>query len=229
MYLGKISKGILSTVIAAGLVIIILTSGLLSSIATTQSTSQGSSSTDQSVVIRVWLLQFTTSDLFNSTMPKNVINELTRLALPGVLTGGEEPDWLIDAQITKWNGGNNSVISQERSGHSRYFMPQYIDMTIHGFNRTQLIGQTVQIEFVAYWHISDAVIDINPTAHHLWNDVWDGQNNELSINYVIGSKVGPFTIRGDGKPRDSMFPTLIEPRISNWYSYATMTYRIETF
>jgi predicted nucleic acid-binding Zn-ribbon protein len=166
----------------------------------------------KSTVIRVWIRSFTSSDLFGNSVPPNVISVYSGI------------DWLIDAQVT-WNG---LVISQSRTGHSRFFVPEYIDLSVQGFNRTQLLGQSVRIELVAYWHAQDAVIDINPTHNHPWNDHWDWQNNEFSIDYVVGSQVGPITMTGDGSPRYISFP-LLYPIISKWYSYATMTYQIETF
>lgn len=166
----------------------------------------------KSTVIRVWIRSLTTSDLFGSSVPNNLLSYMS-----GV-------DWLIDAQVT-WNG---SVISQSRTGHSRFFTPEYVDLSVLGINRTQLLGQNVLIELVAYWHAQDAVIDINPTHNHPWNDRWDGYNNELSIDYTVGSEAVPVTITGDGSPRYILFPRLY-PITSNWYSYATMTYQIETF
>ena len=63
-------------------------------------------------------------------------------------------DWLIDVEIS---GGN--CVAQGRTGHSRYVVPKYLDLNT---NRSLCSGATVTVKLYAYWHLDDALIDIDP-------------------------------------------------------------------
>jgi len=63
-------------------------------------------------------------------------------------------DWLIDIEIA---GGN--CVAQGRTGHSRYVVPKYLDLST---NRTVCTGAAVTVKLYAYWHLDDALIDIDP-------------------------------------------------------------------
>lgn len=66
-------------------------------------------------------------------------------------------DWLVDIAFIDASG---SCYASARSGHSRFVEPRHIDVT---FNRTLCEGVSVSIEVYAYLHLSDNLIDIDPT------------------------------------------------------------------
>ena len=65
-------------------------------------------------------------------------------------------DWLIDVELV---GG--SCAAQGRTGHSRYVVPRSLDLSL---NRSLCSGAAVTVKLYAYWHLDDALIDIDPNA-----------------------------------------------------------------
>jgi hypothetical protein len=62
-------------------------------------------------------------------------------------------DWLIDVGIS------GACEAQGRTGHSRFVVPAYLDLSL---NRIACSGAAVSIRIYAYWHLDDALIDIDP-------------------------------------------------------------------
>jgi hypothetical protein len=103
-------------------------------------------------------------------------------------------DYLIDAEVQ-----GPGVYAQARTGHSRFFAPRYLDLTIR--NGEQFIGTQVTITIVAYWHLDDYVIDIDPNPAHgplaLIGTNPNGGN--LTLRYTIGTVLtGAVDGRSDG-------------------------------
>jgi len=135
---------------------------------------------------------------------------------PGEALTGE--DWLIDCRVALLNG---TVLTVSRTGHSRFFGPRYLDSSILGIQRNQIIGQQVKITLVAYWHLSDTCIDINPNTH--WPENWGRwahDENALVLYYTVGTRIPTQTVEGYGKNWLVWHPS---------YSYGTFTYSVLTF
>lgn len=67
-------------------------------------------------------------------------------------------DWLVDVAFIDVP---DVCYASARSGHSRFVTPKHIDVS---FNRTQCEGVSVSVEVYAYLHLSDNLIDIDPTT-----------------------------------------------------------------
>jgi len=90
--------------------------------------------------------------------------------------GGE--DYLFDAEAIGTN-----IYAQDRTGHSRFIEPKYLDLVIE--NGTQFIGDQVTISIYAYWHLDDVVIDIDPVQGPTIGTNPDG--GYLTLTYTIGT------------------------------------------
>lgn len=80
--------------------------------------------------------------------------------------------------------------------------------------------QKVKITLVAYWHLSDILIDVNPNTHWPENwGRWTRDESALVLYYTVGTNMLGTAV-GYG---------------SNWivwhpsYAFGTMTYRISTY
>jgi len=105
------------------------------------------------------------------------INFLT-VTPDAVPPGGE--DYLFDAEAVGTN-----IYAQDRTGHSRFIEPRYLDLVIE--NGTQFIGDQVTINIYAYWHLDDMVIDIDPDPAHGRTIGTDPNGGYLTLTYTIGT------------------------------------------
>ena len=135
-------------------------------------------------------------------------------------------DYLFDVgvYILDENGQRRyPSISSARSGHSRFIKPTFVELVIRNgteYNGAPLSihhGDEVHVYVVAYFHLDDAAIDINPDP--AWGPQPILRSNEsgsqLFIAYSIGTvKVGSVDGRDDGYLD---------------FSDAYLQYRIETF
>jgi len=92
--------------------------------------------------------------------------------------GGE--DYLFDAEAV-----GTSIYAQDRTGHSRFIEPRYLDLFVQ--NGTQFIGDQVTISIYAYWHLDDMVIDIDPDPAHGRTIGTDPNGGYLTLTYTIGT------------------------------------------
>lgn len=92
--------------------------------------------------------------------------------------GGE--DYLFDGEVV-----GTSIYAQDRTGHSRFIEPRYLDLVIE--NGTQFMGDQVAINIYAYWHLDDMVIDIDPDPAHGRTIGTDPNGGYLTLSYTIGS------------------------------------------
>lgn len=104
-------------------------------------------------------------------------------------------DYLFDAEVQ-----GPGVYALARTGHSRFFAPRYLDLVIP--DGEQFIGTQVTITIVAYWHLSDQVIDIDPNPAHGRVALIPGTNangGNLTLTYTIGKVLtGTVDGRSDG-------------------------------
>ncbi|MGQ9469527.1 MAG: hypothetical protein ACUVTD_06870 [Nitrososphaerales archaeon] len=69
-------------------------------------------------------------------------------------------DYLIDVKLENPAISGISSYVYERTGHSRFVAPNYLDLSVD----STWMGATVKITIFAYWHLDDILIDINPNS-----------------------------------------------------------------
>jgi septal ring factor EnvC (AmiA/AmiB activator) len=164
-------------------------------------------STDK-IVVRVSFLEFTILDTLTIPPP-----------LPA--------DYLFDVGVYIIENGERQYpsVASARSGHSRFIRPTYVELTIR--NGSEYKGEPLSIHpgdevavyIVAYYHLDDATLDIQPDAS--WGpqpigEPWKESGSQLFILYSIGTvKSGSVNGEDDGYLTD--------------HRDAYLQYKIETF
>jgi len=165
-------------------------------------------STDK-IVVRVNFLEFTILDTLTIPPP-----------LPA--------DYLFDVglYILTENGQYQyPSVASARSGHSRFVRPTYVELTMRNgseYNGEPLfihLGDEVHVYIVAYYHLDDAVLDIQPDPFYGPQSIaapWNEAGSQLWIPYSTGTvKSGSANGEGDGFLADTRD--------------AYLRYKIETF
>jgi predicted nucleic acid-binding Zn-ribbon protein len=126
-------------------------------------------------------------------------------------------DYLFDVGIYIAEGDQRLYpsISSTRSGHSRFIRPTYVELAFRNGSEVKWDngtianvflhpGETIFIYVVAYWHIEDGTIGIQPDPSwgpQSWSMPWSESGSQLFIPYTIGTvKLDSVDGRDDGYP-----------------------------